>query len=237
MIRRASLADEVAAFAAQRGDVGALLQLLTDGQVSARGRGHEGRPLLAVAAAAGRAPAVELLLKHSADVDAPDRRFGSGATPLVLASVHGHTSVVEIGGAGRRGLPRARRSQPLPCKRSSHCASRTPRWCPWSLTPPRCQRRSYRHGSSRKAVCTVCPRLECAWTVSQPSRPVTFPLPSSSMRCEPSCKVAPTRVRLKALARLRALPGRAQLLLRPAIYFCSEGVVQEVAGGGRCVLH
>ena len=41
----------------------------------------------------------------------------------------------------------------------------------------------------------------------------------------------------KALARLRALPDRAQLLLRPAIYFCSEGVVQEVAGGGRCVLH
>jgi len=37
----------------------------------------------------------------------------------------------------------------------------------------------------------------------------------------------------KALARLRALPDRAQLLLRPAIYFCSEGVVQEVAGGGR----
>ena len=74
----------------------ALLQLLTDGQVSARGRGHEGRPLLAVAAAAGRAPAVELLLRHSADVDAPDRRFGSGATPLVLASVHGHVSVVQM---------------------------------------------------------------------------------------------------------------------------------------------
>ena len=91
------MADEVAADCAARGDTHALTTLLEDGHILARGsqaaKDGDGTPLLHLAAVGGHLPCVRLLLAHGADPNAQDRQ--RRVTPLVLASVKGHSECAQ----------------------------------------------------------------------------------------------------------------------------------------------